>query len=43
MKRVHEDATALVELSLIDHNECGALLCPYADILMNMHVVKKAT
>jgi predicted transcriptional regulator len=42
VKRVHEDAAALVELGLIERTESGALLCPYADIHVDMHVAKKA-
>ena len=41
VKRVHEDATALVELGLIERAESGALLCPYADIHVDMHVARK--
>jgi len=42
VKRVHEDATALAELGLIERVENGALFCPYADIHVNMHVTKQA-
>lgn len=41
VKRVHEDAAALVELGLIERTESGALLCPYADIHVDMHVAKE--
>ncbi|MCL2829205.1 MAG: hypothetical protein FWD77_00525 [Betaproteobacteria bacterium] len=42
VKRVHEDAAALVELGLIERAENGALSCPYDDIHVNMHVTKIA-
>ena len=42
VKRVHEDANALVELGLIERTESGALSCPYVDIHVNMHVTKLA-
>ena len=41
VKRVHEDATALVELGLIERAESGALSCPYADIHVDMHVARE--
>jgi len=42
VKRVHEDASALVELGLVERAESGALSCPYADIHVNMHITKLA-
>ena len=42
VKRVHEDAAALVELGLLQRSESGALICPYTDIHVDMHMVKKA-
>ncbi|ARP83680.1 hypothetical protein CAL12_24615 [Bordetella genomosp. 8] len=42
VKRVHDDATALVELGLIERSETGALSCPYADIHVGMHVSRLA-
>ncbi|OZI21513.1 hypothetical protein CAL26_23610 [Bordetella genomosp. 9] len=42
VKRVHDDATALVELGLIERSEAGALSCPYADIHVDMHVSRLA-
>ncbi|ANN79530.1 hypothetical protein [Bordetella flabilis] len=42
VKRVHDDATALVELGLIERSETGALSCPYADIHVDMHVSRLA-
>lgn len=42
VKRVHEDASALVVLGLIERDEAGALLCPYADIHVDMHLATAA-
>ena len=42
VKRVHDDATALVELGLIQRSETGALSCPYVDIHVDMHVSRLA-
>ncbi|WP_211206991.1 helix-turn-helix domain-containing protein [Thiothrix nivea] len=36
VKRVHEDVQTLLELGLIERNESGALVCPYAD---DMHII----
>lgn len=38
VKRVHEDCTALVALGLIERNPQGRLLCPFADIHVDMHL-----
>jgi predicted transcriptional regulator len=37
VKRVHEDAHALLDLGLIEREETGALCCPFADIHVDMH------
>lgn len=42
VKRVHEDAAALVELGLFEKTPRGALLCPYADIHVDMHLRRAA-
>ncbi len=42
VKRVHEDASALVELGLVERTARGGLLCPYEDIHMDMHMRKAA-
>lgn len=44
VKRVHEDAQALVELGMLERTGKGALLCPFADIHVDMHItsVKQA-
>jgi len=36
VKRVHEDAAALVELGLIEKDERGALYCPVGNIHVDM-------
>lgn len=38
VKRVHEDAAALVELGLVERTPEGALHCPYHDIHVDMHL-----
>ena len=42
VKRVHEDASALVELGLIERTDRGGLLCPYTDLHMDMHLRRAA-
>lgn len=42
VKRVHEDAQALVALGLFEKSESGSLLCPYADIHVDMHLQRAA-
>ncbi len=39
VKRVHEDAAALVELGLIEKDERGALSCPFEHIHIDMMMV----
>ncbi|MCD2172158.1 HVO_A0114 family putative DNA-binding protein [Rhizobium sp. C4] len=36
VKRVHEDAAALIELGLIEKNERGQLNCPFENIHVDM-------
>lgn len=38
VKRVHEDAKALVDLGLIERSEAGAIYCPFSDIHVDMHM-----
>ena len=38
VKRVHEDASRLVELGLVERDENGALSCPFSDIHVDMHL-----
>lgn len=42
VKRVHEDAAELVALGLIERTEAGALLCPFSDIHVDMHMAAAA-
>lgn len=42
VRRVHDDATALVDLGLIERTEAGRLVCPYEDIHMDMHMRRAA-
>jgi predicted transcriptional regulator len=42
VKRVHEDAAALIDLGLVERGESGKLVCPYADIHVDMHVMRQA-
>jgi len=42
VKRVHEDAAVLVELGLAERTESGALVCPFADIHIDMHLGRGA-
>lgn len=42
VKRVHEDATELVALGLVERNEAGALCCPFIDIHVDMHMAAAA-
>lgn len=41
VKRVHQDATALIELGLIEKDERGAVYCPYEMIHVNMVITPK--
>lgn len=38
VRRVHDDVGVLLELGLIEKDEQGKLLCPYADIHVDMHL-----
>lgn len=42
VKRVHEDASVLVDLGLLERTPGGALLCPFADIHVDMHLRERA-
>jgi len=39
VRRVHDDAKALVALGLIEKTPRGALRCPYDDIHVDMHLL----
>jgi len=38
VKRVHEDVGALADLGLVERTERGGVVCPYADIHVDMHL-----
>ncbi|CAB3663991.1 hypothetical protein LMG26696_03523 [Achromobacter pulmonis] len=40
VKRVHQDAHALVDLGLLEQDEDGGLICPFADIHIDMHLTE---
>jgi predicted transcriptional regulator len=42
VKRVHEDAGVLVDLGLVERTPRGGLLCPFADIHVDMHLRQAA-
>ncbi|MGY6216459.1 HVO_A0114 family putative DNA-binding protein [Methylolobus aquaticus] len=42
VKRVHADVCVLAELGLIERTASGGLLCPYADIHVDMHLSTRA-
>ena len=42
VKRVHEDAVALVNLGLIERTEKSELVCPFSDIHVDMHLLHAA-
>jgi predicted transcriptional regulator len=38
VRRVHGDVVALAELGLLEREEGGAVLCPFANIHIDMHI-----
>jgi predicted transcriptional regulator len=38
VKRVHKDVQVLTELGLVERDDAGGVLCPYADVHIDMHV-----
>ena len=38
VKRVHEDVQALVELGLVERAESGGVVCPFAEVHIDMHL-----
>lgn len=38
VKRVHEDVRVLAELGLVERDDGRGVLCPYADVHIDMHV-----
>jgi predicted transcriptional regulator len=41
VKRVHEDVQVLTELGLVERDEAGGVVCPYADVHIDMHVQRE--
>lgn len=42
VKRVHEDVTALAELGLVERTTSGGVLCPFADIHVDLRLHRAA-
>ncbi len=42
VKRVHQDAQALIALGLFEKTDSGGLCCPFADIHVDMHLQRAA-
>lgn len=38
VKRVHEDVRALADLGLVERDESGGVVCPFAEIHIDMHM-----
>ena len=38
IKRVHEDVQVLTELGLVERDDTGGVVCPFADVHIDMHV-----
>jgi predicted transcriptional regulator len=38
VKRVHEDVQVLTSQGLVERDEAGGVLCPFADVHIDMHV-----
>ena len=38
VKRVHEDVQVLIELGLVERAESGAIVCPFAEVHIDMHL-----
>ena len=38
VKRVHEDVQVLAELGLVERDDAGGVLCPFADVHIDVHV-----
>ena len=38
VKRVHEDVHILTSLGLVERDDAGGVLCPFADVHIDMHV-----
>jgi len=40
VRRVHQDAHALIDLGILEQDQAGALSCPFADIHIDMHLTR---
>lgn len=38
VRRVHDDVTVLTDLGLVERSSSGGVLCPFADIHIDMHM-----
>jgi predicted transcriptional regulator len=38
VRRIHEDVTALADLGLLERTDRGGVVCPFADIQVDMHL-----
>lgn len=38
VRRVHEEVQVLTELGLVERDDADGVLCPYADVHVDMHV-----
>ena len=41
VRRVHQDVTVLTDLGLIERCASGGVLCPFADIHIDMHMMQE--
>ncbi len=39
IKRVHEDVQVLADLGLVERDEGGGVLCPFAEVHIDMHML----
>jgi predicted transcriptional regulator len=39
VKRVHEDVQVLVELGLLERTDSGGVMCPFAEVHIDMHLM----
>lgn len=42
VKHVHEDVQVLAELGLVERTESGAVMCPFAEVHIDMRVTAPA-
>lgn len=41
VRRVHQDVTVLTDLGLVERSTSGGVLCPFADIHIDMHMMQE--